>query len=69
VRSLLSRTGLEVVTAEVACRESKKPHLQVVLAIADRPLGSRAPGPENGDRKSSRLPPLHELPSSKKAKS
>ncbi len=24
-------------TAEVTCREAKKPHLQVVLAIADRP--------------------------------
>jgi SAM-dependent methyltransferase len=37
VRGLLSRAGLDVVTSEVACRESKKPHLQVVLAIADKP--------------------------------
>jgi SAM-dependent methyltransferase len=37
VRGLLSRAGLSVVTAEVACRELKKPHLQVVLAIADKP--------------------------------
>jgi ArsR family transcriptional regulator len=36
LRSLLTRTGLDVVTSEVACRESKKPHLQVVLAIADQ---------------------------------
>ena len=36
VRTLLSRAGLEVVSSEVACRESKKPHLQVVLAIADK---------------------------------
>jgi SAM-dependent methyltransferase len=39
VRGLLSRAGLSVVTAEVACRELKKPHLQVVLAIADKPDG------------------------------
>jgi ArsR family transcriptional regulator len=37
VRSLLGRAGLTVVSAEVAARELKKPHLQVVLAIADKP--------------------------------
>jgi SAM-dependent methyltransferase/DNA-binding transcriptional ArsR family regulator len=37
VRALLSRAGLTVVKSEIACRELKKPHLQVVLAIADRP--------------------------------
>lgn len=37
VRDLLTRTGLTVHTAEVACRESRKPHLQVVLAIAKKP--------------------------------
>ncbi|HEX4351688.1 MAG TPA: class I SAM-dependent methyltransferase, partial [Polyangiales bacterium] len=37
LRSLLTRAGLDVVVSEVACRESKKPHLQVVLAIADKP--------------------------------
>lgn len=42
VRGLLSRAGLDVVSAEVACRESKKPHLQVVLAIADKPAGASA---------------------------
>jgi SAM-dependent methyltransferase len=36
VRALLGRAGLEVVSAEIACREAKKPHLQVVLAIADK---------------------------------
>ena len=37
VRGLLTRAGLQVVSAEVAARELKKPHLQVVLAIADKP--------------------------------
>jgi ArsR family transcriptional regulator len=37
VRQLLSRAGLAVRTSEVACRESRKPHLQVVLAIAEKP--------------------------------
>lgn len=36
VRGLLSRAGLSVVSSEIACREIKKPHLQVVLAIADK---------------------------------
>jgi SAM-dependent methyltransferase len=40
VRGLLSRAGLTVVSAEVACREIRKPHLQVVLAIADKPGGT-----------------------------
>jgi ArsR family transcriptional regulator len=37
VRTLLSRVGLDVASSDVACRESKKPHLQVVRAIADKP--------------------------------
>ena len=37
VRGLLGRAGLTVISAEVACREVKKPHLEVVLAIADKP--------------------------------
>ncbi len=37
VRELLARAGLTVRTAEVACREARKPHLQVVLAIAEKP--------------------------------
>ena len=40
VRQLLSRSGLSVRTAEVACRESRKPHLQVVLAIAEKPAAT-----------------------------
>jgi ArsR family transcriptional regulator len=41
LRELLSGTGLEVRTSEVACRESRKPHLQVVLAIAKKPTPPR----------------------------
>lgn len=40
VRGMLSRAGLEVASAKVASRESKKPHLQVVLAIAEKPTVS-----------------------------
>jgi SAM-dependent methyltransferase/biotin operon repressor len=36
VRRLLGAAGLDVVAADVACRESRKPHLQVVLAIAEK---------------------------------
>jgi SAM-dependent methyltransferase len=36
IRRLLSKTGLHVVGSEIACREAKKPHLQVVLTIADK---------------------------------
>lgn len=37
VRDLLVRTGLSVKTAHVVTREAKKPHLEVVLAIAEKP--------------------------------
>jgi SAM-dependent methyltransferase len=37
LRDLLTRAGLTVRTSEVAARESRKPHLQVVLAIATKP--------------------------------
>jgi ArsR family transcriptional regulator len=40
LRRLLVTAGLDVILDEVACRESKKPHLQVVLAIATKPLTS-----------------------------
>lgn len=40
VRQLLSCAGLAVRTCEVAARESRKPHLQVVLAIATKPRPS-----------------------------
>jgi ubiquinone/menaquinone biosynthesis C-methylase UbiE/DNA-binding transcriptional ArsR family regulator len=36
VRGLLTRAGLDVTSAEVVSREIKKPHLQVVRAIADK---------------------------------
>lgn len=37
IRSMLTRSGLDVVYADVACRELKKPHFQVVLGTAERP--------------------------------
>ena len=37
LRGLLARAGLDVITSEIACRESRKPRLQVVLGIADKP--------------------------------
>jgi ArsR family transcriptional regulator len=43
VRRRLGAAGLTVVTADVACRESKKPHLQVVLAIAEKPPAGSNP--------------------------
>jgi len=36
LRSMLTRAGLDVVQCNIACRETKKPHFQVVLAIADK---------------------------------
>jgi ArsR family transcriptional regulator len=36
LRGLLTRAGLAVTSCDVACRESKKPHFQVVLAIAEK---------------------------------
>ncbi|HKY35787.1 MAG TPA: metalloregulator ArsR/SmtB family transcription factor [Polyangiaceae bacterium] len=45
VRDLLKKSGLVVRTAEVACRESRKPHLQVVLALALKPTPARPPKP------------------------
>lgn len=37
IRQLLEGAGLRVVRAEVACREGRKPHLQVVFALAHKP--------------------------------
>jgi ArsR family transcriptional regulator len=37
LRGLLAGAELDVVACDVACREAKKPHLQVLLAIADKP--------------------------------
>ena len=50
VRALLRGAGLDVVSADVACRDGRKPHLQVVLAIADKP----SHGPTRSDRPRSR---------------
>jgi SAM-dependent methyltransferase len=44
LRTLLTRAGLDVKSAEVACREGKKPHFQVVLAVAEKP---RSNSPKN----------------------
>ncbi|WP_437586086.1 ArsR/SmtB family transcription factor [Sorangium sp. So ce1000] len=41
IRAMLTRVKLDVAVSDVACRETKKPHFQVVLAIADKPT----PGP------------------------
>jgi ArsR family transcriptional regulator len=41
VRGLLSGAGLAVDACSVACREARKPHLQVVLATADKPRASK----------------------------
>src|SRR6478609_1127932 len=47
VRNLLSAAGLEVRSSEIAAREAKKPHLEVVLAIAEKTsvVGAPAPAP------------------------
>ena len=37
LKNLLTRAGLAVTFSEVACREAKKPHFQVVLSIAQKP--------------------------------
>jgi ArsR family transcriptional regulator len=37
LRGLLDRAGLTVTFVDIACREAKKPHFQVVLAIAKKP--------------------------------
>jgi len=43
VSRLLEQAGLRVLSAEVACREVKKPRLDVVLAVANKPAAlSRA---------------------------
>jgi SAM-dependent methyltransferase len=42
LRTLLARAGLGVVVSELACREAKKPHFAVVLAIADKPRSGAA---------------------------
>ena len=36
LRNLLTRAGLDVTFSDVACREARKPHFQVVLSIAQK---------------------------------
>jgi ubiquinone/menaquinone biosynthesis C-methylase UbiE/DNA-binding transcriptional ArsR family regulator len=43
VRRFLTAAGLEVQVSEIASREAKKPHLEVVLAIADKHAKKRIP--------------------------
>ncbi len=43
VSRLLEHAGLNVLTAEIACRELKKPRLDVVLAVANKPLAAPSP--------------------------
>jgi ArsR family transcriptional regulator len=47
IRALLTRAGLTTRGCEVACREPKKPHFQVVLAVA----GKASPAPLSRTRK------------------
>ncbi len=42
VRTLLARAGLSVSFSDIACRESKKPHFRVVLAVAEKVRPSKA---------------------------
>jgi SAM-dependent methyltransferase len=37
LKGLLTRAGLHVTFSDVACREAKKPHFEVVLSIAQKP--------------------------------
>lgn len=37
VQKMLTRAGLDVASCAVACRETKKPHLHVILASANKP--------------------------------
>jgi ArsR family transcriptional regulator len=40
VRGMLARAGLTVLSARIASREIRRPHLQVVLALAEKPAAS-----------------------------
>jgi ArsR family transcriptional regulator len=59
VRHLLAQAGLEVVSAEVACREARKPHLQVVLASAEKPEATSATGDEHPGPSTSHVDRAH----------
>ncbi|HEY5958810.1 MAG TPA: metalloregulator ArsR/SmtB family transcription factor, partial [Polyangiaceae bacterium] len=43
LRKMIVRAGLSVLSTEVACREAKKPHLQVVMAISEKPTALTLP--------------------------
>jgi len=45
LQTLLSKAGLAVLSAEIACREIKKPRLEVMLAVASRPVTAHSPTP------------------------
>ncbi len=46
LEGFLARAGLEVRSSEVACREPKRPHFEVVLAIGVRPTAAPKSPPE-----------------------
>jgi SAM-dependent methyltransferase len=48
LRSLLSLAGLVVKFADVACREAKKPHFEVILAIAEKPKSGPSKNAKSG---------------------
>jgi ArsR family transcriptional regulator len=37
LEKMLAEAGFIDISAEVACREAKKPHLKIVLAVAEKP--------------------------------
>jgi ArsR family transcriptional regulator len=45
LQTLLSKAGLEVLSAEIACREAKKPRLEVMLAVARKPVTAHSTTP------------------------
>ncbi|HTV19785.1 MAG TPA: metalloregulator ArsR/SmtB family transcription factor [Polyangiaceae bacterium] len=45
--TLLGKAGLEVQSAEIACRESRKPRLDVMLAVASKPATAPSPSPSH----------------------
>jgi ArsR family transcriptional regulator len=42
LRKMLARTGLSVESCEVACREKRDPHFQVITAFARKPKAAKA---------------------------
>jgi SAM-dependent methyltransferase len=67
VRGLLVRARLEVAACEIACREARKPHLQVVLALADKPelsasTSTTAASPRKPERKPPPAKPVRQKP-------